>query len=386
MDEILFKRLLRAGESAELDYKSEQYAISNATDNQKAELIKDILAFANSWRASDAYILIGVKENSGLGETVGVVDHLNDAVVQQLVNSKTNRPITFSCAVFVVDGKEVDVIQISVQERPRFLRKAYGGLIENTIYIRRGSSTAIALPDEIAEMGFADSTKNQITSVDFELGEKSSGQAFGHSVTFTRGNLAFPNSDAIPLLPDSHTHPLLVGGTFDHVNPDFYRECAVYFTQHRLAAEIQFRFANLGSVVLMNPKLKITYQTHGTFHCLRNGLPPFPKRKQSLINGISMISNKHWKTLIKLGTKEIIVDLPNIQPKDEEWSEPFYVGFDKSIVWQIECRFFADNLPNPVHRQFTLNFDVTQIPLSFDDLKKHLDEFEDDESLELNDD
>ncbi len=65
MDNDLLNGLLLQGESSHLDYKSEQYRFVGASDGEKAELLKDILAMANAWRESDAYILIGVKEQPG---------------------------------------------------------------------------------------------------------------------------------------------------------------------------------------------------------------------------------------------------------------------------------------------------------------------------------
>jgi len=42
--------------------------------------LKDILAFANAWRRTDAYILIGVKENKGgRAEIVGIHEDIDDA-------------------------------------------------------------------------------------------------------------------------------------------------------------------------------------------------------------------------------------------------------------------------------------------------------------------
>ncbi len=52
-----------------------------------------------------------------------------------------------------IDHVEIGSIQIPIQERPFYLNKDYGKLKKDTIYVRRGSSTAIADPDEIAKMG-----------------------------------------------------------------------------------------------------------------------------------------------------------------------------------------------------------------------------------------
>ena len=59
MDIDLLERLLYEEESETLDFKAQQYPFDGATDDQKSELLKDILAFANAWRRTDAYIGCG---------------------------------------------------------------------------------------------------------------------------------------------------------------------------------------------------------------------------------------------------------------------------------------------------------------------------------------
>ena len=137
-----------------LDFKRDQYAFVGADDRTKSELLKDILAFANSWRHATAYILIGVEENPGHRcRVVGINAHLDDADVQQFVNSKTNRPVDLICRQVYFEGADIGIVEIPEQERPTFLNRRYGKLDENAVYIRRGSSTTIARPDEIAKMG-----------------------------------------------------------------------------------------------------------------------------------------------------------------------------------------------------------------------------------------
>lgn len=69
MDATLFDRLLYEEESPTLDFKQGQYRFVAATDLEKSELLKDILGFANAWRRSEAYILIGVKKYVADGST-----------------------------------------------------------------------------------------------------------------------------------------------------------------------------------------------------------------------------------------------------------------------------------------------------------------------------
>jgi hypothetical protein len=162
MDSQLLETLLNEDESTTLDFKRDQYPFDGATDEQKSELLKDILAFANAWRRTDAYILIGAEEvRGGRSRPVGIPKHLDDASLQQFVNSKCNRPVVFRYEVVSIDQVEIGSIHIPIQERPFYLNKDYGKLKKDTVYVRRGSSTAIADPDEIAKMGAGTATREK---------------------------------------------------------------------------------------------------------------------------------------------------------------------------------------------------------------------------------
>ncbi|GAB4232625.1 MAG: hypothetical protein Kow0049_15620 [Stanieria sp.] len=114
----LIESLLYQSEGTALDFKKEQYSVQKATDEQKSELLKDILAFANSWRQNEAYIVIGVEEVvGGRRILVGTEDHFDDSRLQQFINGKTNRKVTFAYEVHRFEGKKFGVIRIPKQER-----------------------------------------------------------------------------------------------------------------------------------------------------------------------------------------------------------------------------------------------------------------------------
>jgi len=97
MDNNAIEQLLNEQESTSLDFKRDQYLFVDAADADKSELLKDVLAFANAWRRSDAFIMIGVDEvRGGRSVPVGVSSHLDDASLQQFINSKVQRPIALS--------------------------------------------------------------------------------------------------------------------------------------------------------------------------------------------------------------------------------------------------------------------------------------------------
>ncbi len=151
--------MLHAGESATLDYKSQQYKFIGATDKEKSQLLKDVLAMANAGKDVDAHLLIGVKENPGSRAIIvgiSVSDHIDDSRLQQFVNGKTNVPVDFAYHALEIDGQSIAVITIArAQRRPIYIDKAFGDVDEMKVYVRRGSSTAVATPDEIAAIGEA---------------------------------------------------------------------------------------------------------------------------------------------------------------------------------------------------------------------------------------
>ena len=154
MNATLLEELLNEDETSTLDAKRDQYPFEKATDEQKSELLKDILAFANAWRRTDAYILVGVDDvKGGRSHVIGTTSHFDDAKIQQFVNSKTNRPVTFSYEVFPFEAKHIGVFHLPLQDRPIYLKSDFGKLKQHVVYIRRGSSTDIADPDEVAKMG-----------------------------------------------------------------------------------------------------------------------------------------------------------------------------------------------------------------------------------------
>lgn len=174
MNDTLLEQLLNEEESSSLDFKRDQYPFVKASEAQKSELLKDILAIANAWRRVDAHILIGVKEVKGRrSHLVGVQQHLEDANLQQFVNSKTQRPIDFSYRAYPFEGCQLGIITVPIQKRPFFLKKDYGELKKEVVYVRRGSSSKFeATIDEIASMGAAaveqNLTENLIPSIQYE--------------------------------------------------------------------------------------------------------------------------------------------------------------------------------------------------------------------------
>ena len=179
--------LLDEDEGTSLDFKRDQYKFEGASKEDKSELLKDILAFANAFRRSDAYILVGVEEvRAGRSRVVGIGAHLDDAKLQQFVNSKTKNPVTFSYREATHDGRTIGIIYIPVQTRPIYSKVDYGRVRKETVYLRRGSSTDTAKPDEIARMGTVAADWAGQPSVELNLVDRSTGANLGDRVSINR--------------------------------------------------------------------------------------------------------------------------------------------------------------------------------------------------------
>src|SRR6266516_3778271 len=110
MTNELFESLLFEEEGTTIDFKKEQYRFVKASDEEKSELLKDILGFANAWRRSAAYVLIGVEDvRGGRGNVLGIPTdcHLEDQSLQQFVNYLTNCPVRFQYEAFGFEGRQV---------------------------------------------------------------------------------------------------------------------------------------------------------------------------------------------------------------------------------------------------------------------------------------
>lgn len=264
--------LLHGEEGASLDFKRDQYAFAAADDQAKSDLLKDIVAFANSWRTGDAFIVIGVEEvRGGRGRPVGVSNHLNDADLQQFVNSKTNRPVQFSYEATSVDGVQVGVIRVEKQDRPTYLMKDYGRLRKHVVYVRRSSSTAEALPDEIHRMGAVDSSKEPAAPVlELYFADIRSKELRGCLLTINP-------TPYIPMEPRS-VRPYQPGGDQLGVaihslfsNERYYSQLNSYLALRRSTAPVAFAVMNYSGQTARGVRLRPQF-----WHDLR--LPPRPQR------------------------------------------------------------------------------------------------------------
>lgn len=362
----IVENLLFEEESTYLDFKQAQYLFDGADDKNKSELLKDILAFANAWRRTDAYILIGVKEKKGgRSEVLGIDHHIDDAKIQQFVNQKLNRPITFSYIPLELASQKIAVITIPPQERPFFLNRDYGSLKQNTVYIRRGSSTAIADPDEIARMGQLFETNSlQMPKLHPLLKQKDKKYGTDDVVILETDQLLVPSREELPDFSSFNPRDI-----FSRVsvldNSEYYKDLAEYLRFHSKLTPINFGISNEGNCVARDVKIVVTIHDPlkkiEIFLDKKAPRKPSKQKDLSLVNTIknstplipdisSNYSNQYWCITIQLG---------KIQAKDTIYSKnSIYVGCDNDFLVEAKFKIFSDDLSEPVENTFELNFNV----------------------------
>lgn len=382
LDSIISALLFEA-ESAELDFKREQYVFEGANDRAKSELLKDILAFANAWRRTDAYILIGIQEvKEAASEVVGIAAHIDDAKLQQFVNSKTNRPVEFSYTPMTFRGMQIGVIHIPVQERPTFLTRDYGHLRRNTVYLRRGSSTDEARPDEIARMGQA--LSENLKPRPFLVPRIATGSDWSTLVevaNFESMRLIHPEINSLPdYSPHVPTGPfgeplhLSIG----HTNQSFYRERAEYLRFYAKLRPIRLALRNEGTALASGTKLvaELADPAHAIEFVLGSDQPNVPRREWSHLYNIKPISMNNLSSpdieVIKTKAGWTIVSyFGKVQAKDTAvTSEQLFVGVTQSGRIEFPITVYADELSNPVSSLLSLNFSLSEREFSYDELTR----------------
>lgn len=257
IDELLNKLRYKC-EGADIDFKSAQYRFNKGTEDSKGEILKDILAIANAWRDGAGYILLGFKDKRPHpAEVVGINESIDDAQLQQFVNSKIKPKLTFSYEEHLYEGKTVALITIPKQKRPFSLTHAYSKLKSNVVYVRRGSSTDEAEPQEIHEMIKADSGQGDMRIELSVMTEHNEALPDSVELRYVRFSERFPDYQS-PKPVD--TGSLLSGLSFEmfpkYDNGDYWRELGRFISLTEGAFQLKFVLANRSSVQLSNAKLE----------------------------------------------------------------------------------------------------------------------------------
>lgn len=364
MDKELFEQMLYEEESTTLDFKKEQYRFVKARDDEKSELLKDLIGFANAWRRSEAYIMIGVEEvRGGRSRVIGInkTDHLTDHSLQQFVNNLTNCPMRFQYEAFSYEGRHVGIIRIELQSRPIYLRRHFGKLEKEKVYIRRGSSTDPSKPatlEEVAMMGRVAAPQSAELIVEFAHIERD--DSLGPRISWNAEFCEMPQRDTIPDLvapkPQNMFGVQLASFNFpmEPLNPDYFRELAEFEFVRRLFRPIRLLVKNTGQVAASNVQCELEIPTNIGIHVMPN-LPDAPDQRSSLIKKLTHMDIKPAFRRYPGDTNidrtddryRVEIDCGDLQPGRRVWSEAFYLGKRDSGELDLVGKIYAGNLPKP---------------------------------------
>ncbi len=365
IDNQLIESLLYEEEGVELDLKEEQYKFIKAIDDDKCELLKDVLAFANAWRRSDAFILVGVKDvKGGRSLIVGITDLLDDASIQQFINTKTNRPIIFSYQNLSFEGKKIAVIHIPIQQRPIYLKKDFGKLKSDTVYLRRGSSTAIADIDEISKMG---------TSPHIEVGKPELDVFFANPSTRTRLSnrqsikslvLEIPPKSSIPDYSSENNDSYGIGIS-PSTNYSYYKELAHFTKITKLVSPLFIAVGNTGSLTAQDVRIEIKMdKANGAIKIVDpRRYPDTPKRQYNPLDfHIHRGGDIFDIEISDVGNSWIIeARAEKVQPKAVQWFySPIYLGATTNCTVNMEISVFSDELSIPKKQQLFVDVQSEQ--------------------------
>lgn len=353
--------LLKEDEGIELDFKRDQYPFSQASDEQKSELLKDLLAFANTTRTRNACIVIGADETNrnarGSVEVCGISNHLNEAHLQQFVYSKINRSLRFTYRQMSLEDKQIGLLQIPIQKRPFFAVRDYGDVKKNAVYVRRGSSTSIAGPDEIHQMGQEDSMPQQDEPALF-LGffNRQTGEQYGPQVSVLCTWIDMPSADEIPDYPVRNRNNMLgdLGNLGIHGwNQNYLRELANFRLAKAYLQPVSMSVRNSSSVTANDVRLIMEVEDEmSNFHF--SSQEDMPKKPESTFTLGQFAQHPSFLDVSHIDVRRtgknwrIEIRFMKIQAGDTvRLEEDLFVGSRRDGIVPLKAKFFADNLGRP---------------------------------------
>jgi hypothetical protein len=366
MDANQLSTLLWQNESETLDFKRDQYPFDSGTDEDRSELLKDILAFANAWRTSAAHILIGVQEVKGGRALVIGTQQLLNRTLQTFVQSKVNRPITFFYEPVDFQEKSIGVVTIPVQDRPFFLIKNFGRLTAETVYIRRGDTTSTANPDEVAQMGAKLEGGRAQPVLEFAFVDLEKRSKLGSHPLFQTLSLDVPEDAEIPAFGNSYG----LMSRINDENEDFYSDLAIYLRDVTHLQALGVTVANTSRVTAQQVVVRLGFE-QPEVEVKSSGeraAEPVREHLMKMLRPDALMRSDVSVTPHERGV-EVQIELGDIQPGTSAWSNrAFYLGRRTSGEVHVSISISGHNIAEPVQLSGMVTFEVDRKDVSVDQL------------------
>jgi len=320
-----------------------------------------------------AYILVGVDAPLGSAPSVaGITQHLDDAALQQFVNSKTQRTLEFRYFETDLGGKAVGVFEIPIQRRPLYLTSSFAGIKANVVYTRRGSSNAEATPDEVARMG---SVTPELSDCDLEVAFAlpKGREVVGSSLNVACISVSVDENDDIPDYSEGDGYFRTSMG-----NRDFWRDLVEYSKTTSLAKPAALTVANRGKSAARGVRVELTIDDpqHELRFIADSDMPSLPSRHfygavGSIPNAIAAaMKGPPFEAEYIAGAWHVAFNIGTLQPARILFPAiPFNVGSEKSKDIEISGRILAENLTAPVACKLGMRFSATSQRTNLDQLE-----------------
>jgi len=378
LDQLRYK-----GEGADLDFKEAQYPFSGASEHQKSELLKDIMAMANAYRSGPGYILIGFKDLAPHpAEIVGISaeDHMDDATLQQLVRSKIEPTLEFKYEERLLEGKHIAIITIPNQTRPFAPKQDFGKLKKNVALVRRGSSTDEASIAEMMKMALADNGSSKIARVDLSIMTEAN-QPLPDYLT-----LSFLRFGDLPDYEEEYTTNSAYGfmpprPLTRFVNRHYYRDGAQYHGDSNRLVLVRLSIANQSDFALEEVKLELTCSAPDgeSIRMLRyddlEGEPESGHELHAMVGRVGPADQPRETVSVDDRGKEPVckILLGTLRPGETGTADA-----DVALLptgpgdYTLRCRILAKEIVSPITKEHSIKIDGEIKEMELDDLKSLL--------------
>lgn len=361
--EIILNELRYRSESVDLDFKQAQYRFIGTSEQEKSELLKDVLALANSWREGPGYILIGLKDcTPNPAEVTGIseADHIDDAQLQQFVNGKVEPPLNFSYEERVFEGKTVAIITVPKQQRPFSIGTQYGKVRSNVVYVRRGSATVEASPAEIIKMSMAEA---------LPAGSQISVELLNHrnELQGLAQNLRFLTFEELPdyVAPNSGHNFSGIFGRDASTNSDYYRDIAAYIAVVLGSIQLKFKIRNQSSISLKDFKLELHVSSPNVKYQFleRKRFPEKPSPKIAFSKQLRPALPEYPRAfhVENRGKHQVcFARADSLLPGEEFISEQALLLLRSASEVALEVRILSEQLPSPLVKTYIFSVTGTE--------------------------
>jgi hypothetical protein len=254
----------------------------------------------------------------------------------------------------------------------------------NIVYVRRGSSTDLAQPDELARMGAADasSSDGQQPTLELEWADLSTQSGLGASVA-VQSLVLNPQLSPKALMPRDDMFGLALAGPFNAPGESYYADLLTYVYETQLISPLGLCIRNTGDVAARNVVLtsRIEKASNVRFYdASERPVAPSKHPYMAALAGMRPLSEHLQKRPRPRVTEfpthwELTVPFGNVLPKASVWStDVIYVGSESSIDLAVPVRVYAENLANPLSPQLVISVSSERRPMTRADIDTPSDE------------